>query len=68
MKAVEVRIEPSFQSGVPRMLFKTSNLFGKQPYDVSGDGERFLMNVAVGKPESEPITVVLNWTAELEPK
>ena len=34
-------------------------------YDVSSDGQRFLMNT-VGDSAFEPITLVVNWTAELE--
>jgi hypothetical protein len=34
-------------------------------YDVTADGERFLMNT-VGESAFDPITLVLNWPAELE--
>jgi len=34
-------------------------------YDVTSDGERFLMNT-VGDSAFEPITLVVNWTTELE--
>jgi hypothetical protein len=34
-------------------------------YDVSPDGQRFLVNMPVEQPESPPITVVVNWTAAL---
>jgi hypothetical protein len=33
-------------------------------YDVSPDGERFLVNTAVER-DTAPITVILNWTAML---
>jgi hypothetical protein len=33
-------------------------------FDVSPDGERFLLNVVTGESVS-PVTVVLNWTAEI---
>lgn len=37
------------------------------PYDVTGDGERFLFSAQAGAlASSPPITVVLNWTAELK--
>jgi Tol biopolymer transport system component len=32
-----------------------------QQYDVSPDGERFLINVTIREPATSPITVVLNW-------
>jgi len=34
-------------------------------YDVSADGQRFLVNTAVGQTTSAPITLVVNWTAAL---
>jgi hypothetical protein len=34
-------------------------------YDVTADGDRFLMNT-VGDSAFEPITLVVNWTAELD--
>jgi Tol biopolymer transport system component len=35
-------------------------------YDVSADGQRFLINAAVENTTSAPITVVVNWTAGLK--
>jgi hypothetical protein len=35
-------------------------------FDVSGDGQRFLIPVQVEESLPEPITVVLNWTADLK--
>jgi len=32
---------------------------------VTGDGERFLVNTAVGEVTSAPITVVLHWVAAI---
>jgi hypothetical protein len=34
-------------------------------YDVSPDGQRFVMNLTAGEPVPPPVTVVLNWTAGL---
>ena len=34
----------------------------KQQYDVTPDGQRFLLNVERGASAVSPITVVLNWT------
>lgn len=36
------------------------------PYDVSADGQRFLINTTPEQTAYAPITVVLNWTAELK--
>jgi hypothetical protein len=45
----------------PREMFATSELFS---YDVSSDGQRFLINTQL-KTEMTPMSVVLNWTAKL---
>jgi Tol biopolymer transport system component len=34
------------------------------PYDVSPDGQRFLVNTVLGEGETAPLTVVLNWKAQ----
>jgi hypothetical protein len=36
------------------------------PYDVDGTGEHFLINKGIASTESSPLTLVLNWDAELE--
>jgi hypothetical protein len=71
MMAVEVTAQPSFSAGKPRVLFAgpctptTALMFPF--YDVSGDGQRFLMIK-----ESEEATaltqivVVQNWFEELK--
>ena len=38
---------------------------GTTKYDVTRDGQRFLVNSAVDPGTAEPIFVVLNWTAGL---
>jgi len=71
LMVVEVKEGPSFEAGVARPLFQTrgrehvsgTDLFS---YDVSADGQRFLVNTDVGEATSSPLTVVLNWTAELK--
>ncbi len=37
----------------------------RPPYDVSSDGQRFLINRAVNENQAEPLAVVLNWDSEL---
>jgi eukaryotic-like serine/threonine-protein kinase len=68
LMAVPVGPGPSF--GVPKPLFQTRVPIGVDPfrthYDVSGDGQRFLVNTQIGDPAPNPITVVLNWTAALK--
>jgi hypothetical protein len=37
-------------------------------YDVSPDGQRFLVSVPTSDPGSSQVTVVLNWTAVMKPE
>jgi eukaryotic-like serine/threonine-protein kinase len=66
--AVAVGAGPSFE--VPKLLFQTRVPAGvtanRQHYVPSRDGQRFLVNTQTGDPSSNPITVVLNWTAGLK--
>ena len=70
LMAVDVKVVGSnFEPGVPRMLFEKP-LVG---FEVSRDGQRFLIAVPVEEGSSAPITgssvpitVVLNWTADLK--
>jgi eukaryotic-like serine/threonine-protein kinase len=65
--AVEVRAAPTFQAGIPKALFKT-NLRpppGRQ-FDVTPDGERFLVNLKPGD-QVDPVTLVQNWAAGRKP-
>jgi len=71
MMAVQVTTGANFDAGTPAALFQTtprqpvlvSDLFG---YDVSRDGQRFLINTQVKQAESTPMSVVLNWPAKLD--
>ena len=72
MMAVDITTEPSFSAGKPKMLFEghyfsaTGALFPE--FDVSPDGQRFLMLKPVTQEQAAPtqINVVLNWTEELK--
>jgi eukaryotic-like serine/threonine-protein kinase len=68
LMAVEVKVGTTFQPGLPRALFQT-RVIGLcdelNHYAVSKDGQRFLVNTVVEESTSNPLTVVLNWTAEL---
>jgi dipeptidyl aminopeptidase/acylaminoacyl peptidase len=70
MMAVDVTTELTFSAGKPRLLFERHYLPAASTipaYDVSHDGQRFLM-VEDGEPET-PITqinIVLNWAEELK--
>ncbi len=54
----------AFHSYPPQFLFKTTPPQLRTPnfeYDVSPDGERFLMIEPLEKPEYQPLTIVSNW-------
>jgi Tol biopolymer transport system component len=63
-----------FRAGTPTRLFTlgldsavTRMRVRNTVYDVSPDGQRFLVSVPTGQPASSQITVVLNWQAILPP-
>ena len=70
MMAAPVTTGAHFDAGTSVTLFRTTP---RQPvlvydlfvYDVSRDGQRFLINTQVKQAESVPMSVVLNWPANL---
>jgi Tol biopolymer transport system component len=54
-----------FVVGTLRALFNLRPNAGRDPYDVSADGERFLVNTVVETAPPPPITLVVNWPAAL---
>jgi eukaryotic-like serine/threonine-protein kinase len=71
--AVDIATQPGFAAGKPRMLFEGSYLptpLTNPNYDVSPDGQRFLMLKPTEQAETAPtqINVVLNWFEELKQK
>ncbi len=70
MMAVDIATQPSFVAGKPRMLFERQYVptAGTFPfYDVSPDGQRFLMIKPVEQAQAATqINVVLNWFEELK--
>ena len=73
MMAVDIATQPSFTVGKPRILFEGQ--YQPTPttspnYDVSPDGQRFLMLKPSAAAEAAPtqINVVLNWFEELKQK
>jgi serine/threonine-protein kinase len=73
MMAVDIATQPSFAAGKPRMLFVGRYQPAPFPianYDVSADGNRFLMLKPSESTEAAPtqINVVLNWFEELKQK
>jgi serine/threonine-protein kinase len=80
MMAVAVSTQPSFQAGRPHVLWEGDYMFGPSSgcgikgttttsYDVSPDGQRFLMiRETDQKMYATKIVVVLNWMEELKRK
>ena len=72
MMAVETTTQPNFSAGKPRVLFVGQYVLAEFPsmdltYDVSADGQRFLMVKETGQGTSPTqINVVLNWFEELK--
>jgi Tol biopolymer transport system component len=71
LMAVEVKPGPSFEAGTATALFQfrrrepisSADLFS---YDVSADGQRFLVNAEMGEAAAVPLTAIVNWTAGLK--
>ena len=74
MMALDVATQPGFIAGKPHMLFEGQYFANEWPqvstvYDVSTDGQRFLMVKAAEQASSATqINVVLNWFEELKQK
>jgi serine/threonine-protein kinase len=75
MMAVEITTQPSLSAGKPKVLFAgqyqpSLNPVPNANYDVSPDGQRFLMLKPSESAEAAPtqINVVLNWFEELKQK
>ena len=72
LTAVEISTKPVFQAGVAKALFHmpVAGGTGGAPniswrWDISPDGQRFLVNAAPEDRSSTPVTVVANWNALL---
>jgi eukaryotic-like serine/threonine-protein kinase len=71
MMAVAVTAGATFQAGSPTTLFQTHR---RQPlssqdmfsYDVSGDGQKFLIDTKVDEANAAPLSVLLNWASEMD--
>jgi len=68
LMAVEVRAGEAFEAGIPTLLFEHRFAGGPgRKYDVSSDSQRFLAITPIGEETPSPITLVVNWTAEIKP-
>ncbi len=65
--SVPIQIGATLEPGLPVPLFETRarNQPGSR-YDVTADGQRFLIVTRVLEREVPPIAVVVNWMAELK--
>jgi hypothetical protein len=71
LMAVDVTEGPIFKAGSPLFQLSVTDVYSDAAlhvfrWDTTPDGQRFLTNTA--KTSSEPLTVTLNWTAELKKK
>lgn len=65
--SVEVRNAPAFEAGAPRALFQTRILpavEARNHYDVTSDGQRFVVNSRRPDDALLPITAVTGWMPE----
>ena len=68
LMAVAVKTGATFEAEAPQPLFETR--VREDPdrhYDVSADGQRFLIVTAAGDESTPPISLVQNWTVLLRP-
>ena len=69
--AAEVKTSAGFEAGSLTALFRTHP---RQPisamdffsYDVTSDGQKFLVNTRVDTSNLAPLSVILNWSSEME--
>ncbi len=56
----------TFEVGTAQPLFEVHAMPTNHPYDVTADGQRFLVNTLLGEASSGPVTLVINWDAEVK--
>ena len=64
MMSVEIDMKNGFQPGVPKQLFKMPGEI--RFWDVTRDGQKFLIPVPVAAADSAPYNVIVNWTSTLK--
>jgi Tol biopolymer transport system component len=70
MMAVEVSLEPIFKAGRPQLLFEEKYLARdyRESWDITPDGERFVIIKEGERQRLSRMNVVLNWFEELKSK
>jgi eukaryotic-like serine/threonine-protein kinase len=67
MMSVTIKTAPSFEVGIVAPLFATTiQGLVDQAYDVTSDGQRFLITTSSDERRLTPVTLFLNWTAALK--
>ena len=71
MMAVAAKTAGNFEAASPLTLFQTHlgqpiSSYDLVSYDVTADGQRFLINTKVDEPNVAPLSLILNWTSEME--
>jgi hypothetical protein len=71
LMATPVILGTTFQAGTPVQLFQLHRRvsvpsFDLFSYDVSPDGQRFLVATRIDESNAVPVSVMLNWTSALE--
>jgi WD40 repeat protein len=64
MMSVEIDMKQGFLPGVPKQLFKLPGQI--RFWDVTRDGQKFLIPVPASASNSAPYNVILNWTSTLK--
>jgi hypothetical protein len=68
--AVDVKSGATFEAGTPRPLLQTSDVslqtHSATLFDVTADGQRFIVNNQVAAQRPESVNVVINWQAGLK--
>jgi len=65
LMAADTNLGSTATAGIPRPLFRTAG--GITGYDIQSDGQRFLVVTPTAALPDNPITVVVNWWADLKP-
>ncbi|SPF39811.1 Serine/threonine protein kinase [Candidatus Sulfopaludibacter sp. SbA4] len=65
--AVEVKTGAGFEAGTPRALFATGIFSLTLQFDVTADGQRFLMPAPIAGGANVPATLITNWLEGVKP-
>lgn len=71
MIATPVKTAGSFEVGAPMTLFQAHtrqqiSVMDAFSYDVTADGQKFLINTRIEETNAAPLSIILNWASEME--